>query len=61
MTLPGPIDSELDNSATKTDNEKNIFKNIFNEVKTINTKDVNKHYEIFKKEWEARGVYLFKI
>lgn len=49
-----------DNSATKTDNEKNIFKNIFNEVKTIDTKDINKHYEIFKKEWESRGVKFTK-
>lgn len=49
-----------DNSAVKTDNEKNMFKNIFNEVKTIDTKDVKKHYQIFKKEWESRGVKFSK-
>lgn len=49
-----------DNSATKTDNEKNIFKNIFNEVKTIDTKDINKHYEIFKR-MGIQGVKFTKI
>ena len=49
-----------DNSAAKTEEDKNIFKSIFNEVKTIDTKDVKKHYQIFKKEWEARGVKFAK-
>ncbi len=49
-----------DNSAAKTEEDKNIFKSIFNEVKTIDTKDIKKHYQIFKKEWEARGVKFAK-
>ena len=47
-----------DNSATKTDNEKNIFKNVFNEVKTINTKDVNK---LIQPVWFLEGYLFHKV
>lgn len=49
-----------DNSAAKTDKELNSFKKIFSGVKTVETKDIKKHYQILKKEWDARGIKFAK-